>query len=189
MVMQAMGFRILGFEYDKSILNGGDPTLLLEAISSIKDAIESDAETHDVAGIYGMSLGAYIGFNVLKRTNIDRAIFNTGGVSIVDTVWHSPSLVVEKHTFEQAGFTYKDMQRLWSDIDKPRELSGDKKALLMISSGDKVISPEESMESFAHWQASGVDGALLRSRILGHGEVIVRNLFRLKRTKDFFAKP
>lgn len=184
-LLRVMGFRIHAYQYDKAVLNGGDPTLLPSAIDEMQEIVETDSKDYPVAGIYGISLGSFIGLNILKRTAIDQAAFNTGVVSVLSTVWDNPYLAAEKQEFQKAGHSWKSMAETWREIDRPDELEN-KKVLLMISEGDKVLSPAPSKHNYKAWINSGVNGELVVSKRLGHGQAIFRNLLRIKRTRDFY---
>lgn len=185
-VLQMVGFSVHAFEYDKAILNGGDPALLPGVIDEIASVVEADQQAGQVAGIYGMSLGAFIGQNILRRTTVDRAIFNTGGVSILDTIWNNPRLKEEKKAFHAAGHGRSRMNRLWADVDRPDDNGANKKALLMISEADKTLDAGWSVVNAQRWDKAGNTTEVLKTNRLDHAPTIIRNLFRISRTRKFF---
>lgn len=187
-ILQLMGFRIVAFQYKKTILNSGNPSLIVDSIDYIFEIIKRDRLNHRISGIYGVSLGSFIGFNLLKRTDITKAIFNTGGVSVANTIWSKTALATEKDAYIRSGYCKKKLQEIWSDIDNIGDCGKDKEIILMISEGDEVLSPKESVANYKKWLRSGVDAELIVSKWLKHGPVIVCNLFRLSMTKKIFKK-
>lgn len=47
------GFRIVAFAYDRSILDNGDPKLLIESLKHIVATVNKDKRKRPVAGIFG----------------------------------------------------------------------------------------------------------------------------------------
>lgn len=184
-LLQLVGFRVVGFEYEKSILNSGDPEDLLGAVDYMQEVIEDDLKQHKIAGIYGISLGSFIGFNLLKLTNIRKGMFNTGGVSAVDTIWENPNLRREKLAFVQAGYSHEHLSKKWKRIDEIGVLKN-KSVILMSSKSDRVLSYDWAVKNFGKWKAAGNEVRFIKGHVLGHGLFIFKNLFRIRFTVKFY---
>jgi hypothetical protein len=184
----AAGFRVVAFGYDKAVLNTGDPARLIEVLHELVKAINQDKKNHAVAGVYGASLGSWLGANVLVLCDLHAGLFNTGAGSIVRAVWDNPRFRAEKQAFQERGHTRKSLQRAWGAYEFPPESRRwrGKHALIMSSTGDKVIGIDEVRHNVRSWQNSGDDVRLIVTKRLGHGPVIVRNMFRARRTSAFF---
>src|SRR5580700_6588484 len=83
------GFRVVAFEYDHMVIDAGEPERLHAMMNELVEAIRTDMSVHQVAGVYGISLGSFLGFNIVARTGIKRAMFNTGPANLVEVVWHA----------------------------------------------------------------------------------------------------
>jgi predicted esterase YcpF (UPF0227 family) len=182
------GYRVVAFEYDKSILNNGNPAMLIQALDDLVATINHDKKKHKVAGLYGISLGSWLGANVLVRCGIQSGMFNTGAGNMVRVVWESSHFATEKKAFQQHGHTRESLQEAWGAHEftpEGRRWQG-KHALIMSSAGDEVLDIHQVRHNIQSWQKSGDDIHWLVSRRLRHGPVVVRNLFRLHRTPKFF---
>lgn len=184
-----LGFRIMAFEYGNAILNAGDPTKLPEAIRTIADLIRQDMKSHKTAGIYGVSLGSFIGLNLLSLCDIEKGMFNTGGVSVTKTIWDNPHLTKEKAAFVSNGYARASLEKHWASYEVNEDASRlqHKTILLMISTGDTVLPYVEAARNATAWHRAGIRVSLVTSRGMGHSTAIVRNLFRILRTRRFFV--
>lgn len=180
------GYRVVAFEYEKKILNSGDPKYLVEAIDRIKQTVKADQVHNNAAGIYGMSLGSHIGFELLRQLHIDRAIFNTGGVSVLRAIWDGKLDGEVRRAFENNGQTRQSNLEAWKTIEHFGDLNKDKKVLLMVSDGDELLESEWAIQNFYKWQKSGAKAELIVTPKLSHGHAIFRNLFRHIRTVKFY---
>ena len=105
------GFRVVAFEYERSIIENGDPELLISSLKHIVAYVNKDKQTHPVAGIFGVSLGTWLGFNVMIMTDISRGYYLSGGVNIANTIWSNPNLEIAKQAFMANGFTLPDFHK------------------------------------------------------------------------------
>lgn len=185
-LLARMGLFVHGYEYDRAIMNAGDPDLLPNTIDAIQRKVEDDIGSGEVRGIYGASLGAFIGFNILRRTTIDRMILNTGCVSAVETLWTNPGLAEEKQAYIDAGYTKDDLAERWRDIDGEAEPPRGKKVILMASTDDNMFSFEEAREYFNTWAPDCAQAELIVSKRLRHREAVIRNLCRVSKTANLF---
>lgn len=185
-ILERMGLFVHGYEYDKKILNIGDPNILPGTIDAIQHKVEDDIDNRDVRGIYGASLGAFIGFNILRRTTIDRMILNTGCVSALETLWEQPLLAQEKQAYVDAGYTKSDIAQHWHDIDGDTEFPRGKKVILMASTDDNLFSFKEANKYFTTWAPECEQAELITSRHLSHRSAVIRNLCRVSKTAEFF---
>jgi predicted esterase YcpF (UPF0227 family) len=188
-MLRILGHRVVAFEYEPEVLCGGDPKYLPEAVDAVVEQVNEDKLTHKVAGVYGVSLGSLFAYNVLKQPGIDKAIFNTGGVSMAKTLWTAPRLAGEKAAMIHSGFGYEDIKDAWDSYDVGPEADGleHKKLLVMDSVSDPVISYEDAKAHVQSWQEQGIDARILTTHGLNHGHTIARNFFRILKTATFFG--
>jgi len=184
------GYRVVAFEYDKAILNGGDPHLLIASLHDIVKIINQDKKQRTIAGVYGMSLGSWLGANVLVMCNIRSGMFNTGAGNMVRVLWENEHFKQEKKAFQQHGHTKASLQEVWG----PYEFTHDgrrwhgKHALIMSSKGDEVLDIAEVQHNIQSWQKGGDDIQWMVHRNFRHMPVIIRNMFRIRRTPKFFKE-
>ena len=185
------GYRVVAFEYDKSILNHGDPDFLVEALHDIARAIERDKKNHTVAGVYGISLGSWLGANVLVMCDIRSGMFNTGADNMVRVIWDNPHFAAEKSMFERNGHTRSSLQKIWGPYEFTRDGRrwNGKHALIMSSRGDEMLDIAEVENNIRSWQKGGDDIQWMVHRSFRHMPVIIRNMFRIHKTPKFFKTP
>lgn len=182
------GFRIVGFEYDRTVLVGGEPQLLADAIEFVLESITDDMKTHTVAGVYGISLGTIFAYNVMKLPGIKRVIFSAGGCSILKAVWDVPNDGPVRQAFVKHGYDREAVRRGWDGIDieaQPSDMTN-KKLLLMVSKADRTILYRYVQESISQWQKGSGSLSELTVSQLSHPATIVWNAFRLYKTARFY---
>lgn len=182
------GFRVVAFGYDKSILSKGDPQLLIEALQDIAHTINQDKKKHKVAGVYGISLGSWLGCNVLAMCHIKRGMFNTGAVSIVRAIWKNERLHAEKAAFKKQGYTMHSLKKIWGkyDFDTSGARFKGKKVVVINSTNDDIIDINEARANIAEWHKDNPDMRLITTSHRRHGPAIWRHSLRLRQTIQFF---
>lgn len=189
--LQKNGFRIVAFEYDPLILTAGEPDRLLKVFDELLQAVQNDMSGRKVAGIYGISLGTFLGFNILARTEIKRALFNTGPAKLARIVWETEAFTQAKAMFIKNGFEQKDIDQIWKDLEPPSIAPGltGKDIICMNSTGDEVVTPPIYRQAITLLKDGGVKIELIESKRFGHRNTIIRNLLRLRFTVAFFGRP
>lgn len=181
------GFRVVAFEYDKSVLAGGNPRVLPATIDEITEWVKKDAVKHRVAGVFGMSLGAYIGWNIMKRTDIQYGFYCTGGTKATNTIWNASFLEQEKLAFEEAGYSKHDLDLAWKDIDKVDKFKG-KKIVVVYSVDDEVTTYQEASQNFIKWQEQGTVMQKIELKRSNHEQTVKRGLLKIQTLLSFFRK-
>lgn len=188
--LQLSGFRVVAFAYDKSILEAGDPSLLIESLHLIAKKVSEDKKTHKVAGLYGISLGSWLGSNILVECNIESGVFNTGAASMARVVWDNPNFKDVKVAFQQKGHTRQTLERRWGPYEftaTGRRWAG-KRVVIMSSYGDEIVDINEVRHNIDSWQKAGDNIQWITNRRLGHRRAIIRNMLRLIRTPRFLKQ-
>ena len=183
------GFRILAFEYDTAVLDSGEPSTLIQTLKDIESAIQKDKEGREIAGIYGVSLGSWLGLNAMVACDLKKGMFNTAGTSIARGVWELPRLKKEKATYRKHGYDRQDLEKAWGHYDKiadfSKRLSG-AKIVVLNSTTDEIIKIDEARENIQAWQQDDLEVELITSTGLKHGSAITRHMLRLRKTLRFF---
>lgn len=182
------GYRVVAFEYNWFILQSGEPQTLISSLKTIEACIDKDKKGRTVAGVYGASLGSWLGANVLKDCDIQRGIFNSGGARLSSAIWNAPSAWKERHAYEDKGYGQAEVQKYWKRYEpaEPGFLKN-KRLLVMNSARDKVFNIDESRSVIAAWQAAGNDVSHIETVGLSHAKGIGRNMLRTRTVAKFFA--
>lgn len=189
-IMVWQGYRVMAFEYDRAVLDGGQPKLLVDAIDHVMETIRNDVTSHKAAGVYGISLGTIFAHDVLKIEGIDKVIFSAGGSCILRAVWDVPNDGPARRHFVTNGFDRAEVEQGWKGYDleaKPEDLTG-KKALILVSKADKVIPYKYVLESLEVWKKGSGQLEVVTSSWMSHFMLIIRNLFRVRRTAKFYKQ-
>ena len=184
----AAGYRVVAFEYGWSILQSGDPQTLLSSLEAIVAYIKKDKKGRVVAGVYGASLGSWLGANVLKNCDIQRGVLNSGGAHLSGAIWGAPGAWKERQAYIDKGYSQADVQKHWKRYEpaEPGFLEN-KKLLVMNSTRDGVFDIDESRSVIAAWQAQGNDVTHVETKGLSHAKGIGRNMLRPRTVAKFFA--
>jgi predicted esterase YcpF (UPF0227 family) len=182
--------RVVAFEYDRDILDAGDPQVLVGALRDIETIIAKDKKDRVVAGVYGVSLGTMLAYNVLYDCGITHAVFNAGGVNVPRAIWERPRLHKVKKAFQKNGYTFESLDKLWAPYDptRPRTSKQKNTLLLLNSTGDELVDITEARKTVAMWKAQGTTVTLIVIRGLKHAQSIVRHMFRIRRISKFFRQ-
>ncbi len=183
------GYRVVAFEYGWSILQSGDPQTLISSLETIKAYVDKDKKDRVVAGVYGASLGSWLGANLLKDCAIQCGVLNSGGAHLSGAIWNAPGAWKERRAYESKGFTQEDVQKRWKRYEpaEPGFLKN-KKLLVMNSTKDGVFNIDESRSVIAAWQAQGNDVRHIEIRGLSHAVGIGRDMLRPRTVAKFFAQ-
>jgi predicted esterase YcpF (UPF0227 family) len=187
--MTWLGYRVMAFEYDADVISGGQPQKMLDTADELTRLIKADMKGRKVAGIYGVSLGSYFGFNLMIRTGINRTILNTGPASLVGIVWDPPAYEVTRQRYLKNGYDRAALAKAWSPMEAESLLDWpeDPRLLCMNSKGDQVVTYDNVTRTKKIVKSYGVKLSEVTSRRPGHAGAIVRNMLRIWRTKRFYS--
>lgn len=186
--LMAAGFRVVAFEYDRSIFDSGDPQVLIDALDDIEAVVKADMKDRVAAGVYGTSLGSFLGYNVLYDCGMTHAVFNAGGAHVPGAIWNRPRLGKVKTAFERSGYDFERLTEVWAHMDPtmPRAAKKRKTILMLNSTADELIDINEARRTVAMWQGQGDTVTLIVGRGMRHAHSIVRHMLRVRRVSEFF---
>lgn len=188
-LLRRAGFRVVAFEYYKAVFSAGDPAVLLNVVDDIKRYVNEDKQGRQIAGVYGISLGSWIGANILVECDIKKGFFNTGAVSVVNALWNSSTLVHEKKAYTKNGYSRESLKRAYEKYDfspATRERLKGKVMLVMSSRADEVMDYDEVVSNVKAWEDVLQGSYHFAVRRSTHIKTVVRNLFKLRQTITFF---
>lgn len=182
------GYRVVAFEYGWPILQSGNPQTLISALETIESYIKEDKKGRTVAGVYGASLGGWLGTNVLRDCGIQRGVVNSGSARLSRAIWGAPDARKERRAYTANGYNEEDLQQYWEPYEPIEPVFLKKKKLLVMNSTkDEVFNIAESRLVIAAWQLEGNDVTSIEVKGLSHGKGIARNMLRLKTIAMLFS--
>lgn len=187
-LLSLFGYRIVAFEYEATVLSSGEPERLLHVLKEITEVVKKDQAKRQVAGLYGVSLGTFLGMNVMARTGIKKGMFNTGPANLVQVIWDATGFTPIKDSFKMNGYNRQDLTKAWQEISVP--------AILNLLEGSEILnmnSQDDHIITFDNYQATerllvdrGIAVRRITTKRYGHVVTIIRNMCRLRTTVNFF---
>lgn len=189
-VLVLLGYRVVAFDYHRDILYLGKPQYLVDTLHDLAGHITSDKMNRKVAGVLGVSLGSWIGLNLLSICDISRGVFFAGGASIVHTIWDMPALRSVKAKYVAKGYTDKELHEVWGTYDYTPDGSRFSFAhfALICSDKDEVIDITNVKENVIGWQKDNSNITFIRYKWLKHMPVIILAMLRIPTTMRLLQK-
>lgn len=184
------GFRVVAFDHTKSLLDSGEPQQLQAACEVVSSYIADDMKKATVAGVYGISLGTFFALYCGVKNGIDMIMLNAGLDSFARIVSEQRRLGYISNNFKKNGYDTPELFAAWQpyDLVLSPELFSAKELLVMDSMADDLIDYDAVLKNITAFKAAGAQVELIISKSLGHGQVIVRNCFRIIKTISFFKR-
>jgi hypothetical protein len=176
------GYSVKAYDFTEQIWSNGDPQGLINAIdqvtADIKETISGN-KTYTSIGIFGSSLGSFIGFNAAANIpEIDWFILNTGG-DVAQAVWCMPNI---RKYFQHQGYSESTLKNVWEVVQYPdlRNLKN-KQAILITSEKDEIVPFDGAMKTFNAIIEAGPKYHLIIHKRLNHKRTVIRNLARIRK--------
>lgn len=184
-LLQLCRFRVVAFDYQPKVLDGGNPELMVQAVEHTLTIVKSDAEDNPVAGSYGISLGTVFAYNTLRVASVNKLLLSAGGASMLSAVWDVDYVGLVRRNFEKNGYERAVVKRVWDavDIQENSPLVDGAHVLAMISRADQTIPYDMTVRLLDTWGTADVRVLAGRFR---HGVTIVLNTLHLIKTVRFF---
>ena len=184
-VLHKAGYDITAMDFSKEVLAKGDPALLIRLIDEMIAIAEREArKSGKPILLIGISLGALVSLNILRRSSLfDAGVLITGG----DIVKVAQNIYGQKVW----PYTYEELAKVWQDVNmytKPGELQG-KRLLFVLPVKDRLIDPTDvRLEVQAQTQA-GNELILIERRSFGHiGTIIEETIVFPRRVLAYIQK-
>lgn len=174
--LQNAGYDVILFEYDNEVLDGGNPELLPNLISGITEVVTKESETYESVLCAGVSLGAFIAFNVQR--NIRKAkvgVYGTAGMSVAHAVFTARFFRKMKDLYIANGFSEQDLKNRWADIEILDDAKLDKSQSMLIVMGkqDRLVRFEKASNTMDKWKTKGSRVDYFGKHGLGHTTTIM----------------
>ncbi len=180
--MVRLGYSVEAYEFKESIWSAGDPNGLISAIDQVCSSLQSKISglsTNTTVGIFGSSLGAFIGYNCMARIpEVDWCVMNTGG-DVAQAVWRMPHI---REYFKKTNYNEETLRSAWSRLQYPDLANYKNKRVLLISShSDEIVPFDGAIRTFnAIIEARPKHKVILHKR-LNHKRTVIRNLARTRK--------
>lgn len=179
------GYAITALDFPKKVLREGDPKLLPALVDEVVAFAEERArQTTQPVLLVGISLGALISLNILRRSTLFQdGVMITGG----DIVKVAQRLYGSK-VWPQS---YDELAKQWKIINmytEPKLLRG-KRMVFVLPKRDRLIDPEDVRREVALQRKAGNDITLIERHIFGHfGTIIEEAILLPHRTRGYIAR-
>lgn len=188
LALQVCGFRIFAVESDRAILDDGNPKLMLQCLDEIHEIINRDKANHKIGGVYGVSLGGFLGINVAVMCGIKRSILVGGGTNLAKLIWTKPAMKYSRASFRKKGETLSSLAQAWKNIDLSEDGSKyfGKQFLFMNSTRDEVVDIEDGTRCINAWRDQGVQVQQLVINYFNHVNSCIWFFTKLRKTTKFY---
>lgn len=169
------GYSVVIYEYDESVVALGDPELLPKLISEIADDFNEQSEPYADAMATGVSMGAYIAFNVQRRNpKVKHGVYGTAGISVAHAIFTAKVFRKYRTQFERKGYTEQSLEHTWKDIEilSDLELDDNKSLLVVMGSIDRIVRYKTASRMMDDWKKRGIKAEYFSKKGLGHALTI-----------------
>jgi len=116
------GYHVVAYQTTTAVFMDGDPMILPELISQVRDDIRSRIEKLKSQGVtefgfFGSSLGSFILYNCVgcEIPELRWGVFNTGG-NIAQGVW---TMAAAKERYVERGWSLPQLEEAWAKLQWP----------------------------------------------------------------------
>lgn len=173
--LMSAGYTVVAYEYEEDVFSKGNPLLLPELINEITADFKKQSANYSSILTTGVSLGAYIAFNVQRRIPAAKhGIYGTAGISVAHAIFTAKVFRKFRTTFEKNGFTERLLEDTWKDIEILSDLElDDSKSLVIIMGGlDRIVRYKTASQMMEAWKNRGIKVEYYSKRGLGHATTI-----------------
>ncbi|HSX44583.1 MAG TPA: hypothetical protein VLF39_00510 [Candidatus Saccharimonadales bacterium] len=191
-----MGYDVLAFDYDPAVLQAGQPQYLLDVVDRAVEQVKDKSKDYQETVSMGVSLGGFIGYNVLKRIGSSSVgAFADCGVDFVPAIFNSGTLDDVAKAYQNNGYDQASLNRIWEPLDvEPSKATfpKDKSFIVFDGTRDKLIDFNEAKQNIEDWAAKGINVKQYPLKGLGHlltGAYFVRHTKKIiGMAKEFHAQ-
>ncbi len=179
------GYDVTALDFSTHVLSKGDPDLLLQLADEVVAFAEAQAaQTDEKILLLGISLGALMALNILRRSPLfDSGVMVTGGniVTVAQNIYG-------KKVWPQS---HAELSKHWKMVNmhsEPEKLVG-KKMLFVLPARDKLIDTSEVIREIkVQGQAGNVIQLIERGKFGHIGTIIEETVLFPKRTLGYIEQ-
>ncbi len=187
--LQKLGYDVIAFEYLPTVLQSGDPQLLVQVIENITKQVIQRSKNYIETICLGVSLGSFIAYNVQKRVpNAYIGAYAAGGVSMSGAIFSQRGFKKIAQAFVDNGYDPEKLDKIWRPIDAdPMTATFPKNKSLIVFEGtaDKIVKYSEAQKNIKNWLEKGIRVKMYPVRGRGH---LLTVLYFIRNTKRVLAK-
>jgi len=173
--LKSAGYDVVAYEYTDKVFTEGDPNYLLSVIQQISDDFALKSTKYKNVLAAGVSLGAYIAFNVQRRNpNIKQGVYGTAGISVAHAIFTAKVFGRFRKKFIANGYTEMSLEKVWKDIEilEDLDLAKDKSIVIVKGGMDRIVRYKTASKMMDTWKARGINVEYFAKRGLGHAMTI-----------------
>lgn len=159
MAMSRKGYRVVYFQPTTKVLDVLHPEWLGRAVSQLKEYIQTDITAHagSPCSLVGVSLGSYMGLNILPLPPIQKFVVVAGGAPLEELFNSAALFRAHRHKHKKSGGDLSQLDKSWYTFDR-QFIQGDFRHLEVLainSVRDKLITPERRRRFLTAMQVTG----------------------------------
>lgn len=168
--LNRLGFSVVAYEHDLSVLTSGDPHDLLNLVDGICDDFSQKAVGYKKIICIGASAGSGMCFALQRRMPaIQYGIYAVAGMPGKEAI-ASPLFYLIRRRFRRRGFSAEKLSSLWQEIDvspdnPPRR---DLSFVVVLGKRDKIVKYKKALATMQAWQNAGVPIKVITRPNSGH---------------------
>jgi hypothetical protein len=176
------GYHVLAYQTTAAVFTEGDPTILLELVSQVREDMRSriaklTAEGVTEFGFFGSSLGSFILYNCVgdKIPELRWGVFNTGG-NIARGMWSMPEL---RQLHEARGWSLPRLEEAWAEVQWPdfRRLDGCR--FVFASSRRDSVAPLRNISEYLEpMLRAGAEVSVREVPAISHRTTVIAGLWK-----------
>ncbi len=180
------------YDYSLEILTSNVDDTVKNFKIIVKDSlreIQKRTEKKCKVSVFGSSIGSHIAFKVASECKeVKNIVLNTIGDNFAFNVWNGIATKVIKKNIENKGIDYEELDKKWKYISPIYSVKKirNKNILLFTSSLDEVILYSTQKKILAELKKQNT--VVVENEPLPHAFVVIRNIFKIKKIKDFMMK-
>ena len=185
------GYRILYLQPHTEVLNTQRPKNLEQSITEAYGIISRDLAqltNKEQSYLLGISLGSYLGLNVLADLPIRKFIVVAGGVPLGNVFRTSSLFLLQRRKLKKQNHSYETVEREWLRFDKAFKSQDlkEKDVLALNSKTDGLIKAKHLTIFMNELSKAGAKVQSIRSGRLPHFVQALSANFRIRQIDKFF---
>ena len=176
------GYHVVAYQTTTAVFTEGDPMILPELISRVREDIRSRiaklmAEGVTEFGFFGSSLGSFILYNCIGQTipELRWGVFNTGG-NIARGLWNMPAL---RQLHVARGWSLPRLEEAWAEFQWPDFGRLDGCRFVFASSRQDSIAPLRNISQYLEpILRAGAEVSVYEVPAIGHRTTVFIGLWK-----------
>ena len=158
--LRNLGFDVLAFDYDPSVLDAGDPQILLDIVAIVTSHVSKKSKKYTQTLCMGVSLGSFISYNVQKRVaNAYVGAYAVAGVDTANVIFGTRTFKEIAKAFRSNGYNGKKLNQAWKELDaEPPSATfpANKSFIAFDGTLDRVVKFSEATHNIKMWADKGI---------------------------------